>query len=362
MPKKGIGIYASNPLSFMDHLVPLCQIMEIPLLCLSPWIHTLAELYYPPMQLLCEEAPDYTLDPFLNDYDVFFYVDHYRKAQGGFQFVEHSCSKKARSVCGLHGNSDKKRNLYWIERFEDEDISLVYGQHMLDFLDEKGVLERLKHCVVTGNYRYEFYLKHQSFFDLLIQPHLFPKNGRKTLLYAPTWTHPNKKWAWSEDYTNLFEVHSFVLDNIPDEYQVLVKLHPFFVHLFPDETERMKEKYFGNEQILFLHDLPLIYPLLAQVDGYLGDYSSIGYDFLSFDKPLFFLNTSERDPEKDKGVYLYNCGIPLTHSDLPQLYTHIKRGIEEDAFSEKRHEINHYAFGKRKELSVLKQEIERAYS
>lgn len=367
MASKGIGVFASNALSFMDHLVPLCQIMEIPIFCTNRWIYELIQLHYPQMPqtpqmpLFFNEAPDYSLDPFLREYDVLFYVDMYRRHNGTFQFVDHLYKGPARSVCGLHGNSDKKRNLYWIEKFADEDISLIYGQHMLDFLDEKGVLERLKKGIITGNYRYEYYLQHQEFFDAQCRHLFFPENGKKTILYAPTWIHPNRKWAWRDDYTSFLAVHSYILDNIPEGFQVLVKLHPLFVYIFPEDAERVIEKYKGRDNISFINDFPLIYPLLKKVDCYLGDYSSIGYDFLLFDRPLFFLNAKERDPSLDKGVYLYNCGRAILPYEFPKLYEIISQTLQEDIYSERRKKTYSYAYGKRKDLRELKREIEEAY-
>lgn len=360
MASKGVGVFAGNALSFMDHLVPLCQIMEIPLFCTNPWIHQLIQLHYPEMPLFFDEAPHLSLDPFLKDYDTLFYVDIYRRHNGSFQFVDHLYKGPARSVCGLHGNSDKKRNLYWIERFADEDVSLIYGQHMLDFLDEKGVLERLKKTVITGNYRHEYYLQHQEFFDVQAGHLFFPENGKKTILYAPTWIHPNRKWSWREDYTNFLTVHSYVLDNIPEEFQVLVKLHPFFVTTFPDDAREVIEKYKERENVSFINDFPLIYPLLKKVDCYLGDYSSIGYDFLLFDRPLFFLNEKQRDPATDKGVHLYHCGRGILPHEFPKLFEIISQSLKEDSYSEQRKKTYSYAYGGKKDLKVLKREIEDA--
>ncbi len=203
-PKKGIGVITSYTVALIDHIVPLCQIMDVPLLCTNPWIHQLVQLHYPEMPLILDEGEDYTLDHVLKDYEVLFYVDHARKHNGAFQFVEHSFQGPARSVCSLHGNSDKKRNLYWMEKFIDEDVTVIYGKHMLDFLEEKGVLERLKHCVVSGNYRREYYLERKEFFDAQAKHLFFPDSGKKTIFYAPTWTHPSKNWAWRVDYYIFF--------------------------------------------------------------------------------------------------------------------------------------------------------------
>jgi hypothetical protein len=359
-PKKGIGINTNSTITFIDHLVPLCQIMGIPLMSTSPWIYELIQLYYPEMPLIYDEGEDHSLNQVLEGYEVLFYVDHYRKHDGSFQFGEHFYQGPARSVCGLHGNSDKKRNLYWIERFTDEDVSLVYGQHMLDFLEEKNVLHRLKNCIVTGNYRREYYHQHKEFFDRQMKHFLFPKNGKKTLLYAPTWTHPCKKWAWRADYSNFFEEYPFILDEIPQDFQVLVKLHPLLVHIYPDRVEEIKARYEGREEISFISELPLIYPLLEGVDCYLGDYSSVGYDFLSFNRPLFFLESAGRRPQTDKGVYLHQCGVQISRKDLSQFYSIIRKKLDKDPFSEIRMETDRYAFGERKSLSTLRKEIEEA--
>lgn len=57
---------------------------------------------------------------------------------------------------------------------------------------------------------------------------------------------------------------------------------------FPEEIARLK-----SEGIQFIEDFPPIYPLLAQMDLYIGDMSSIGYDFLSFKRPMILLKDSE---------------------------------------------------------------------
>lgn len=361
MHKKGIGVHASHPISFIDHLVPLCQIMGIPFLCTYPWIHDLVDIYYPSMPLILAEPEDYCLDPYLKDYDVLFYVDHYRRGTGMFHFMDHVYNGQARSVCALHGNSDKKRNVCWIEKFAEEDIVLIYGPHMKEFIEEKGIWDRLSHCIFCGNYRLEYYKQHQSFFDQKIQPFLFPKNGKKTLLYAPTWTSYNLKSDWRADYSCFFEAHAFILEKIPEEFQVLVKLHPFLVHLFPEKVEKIKQQYEDREHIIFIDSCPLIYPLLSQVDAYIGDYSSIGYDFLWYNKPMFFLNEAGRDPKEDLGVYLFHCGRSIRKEEFSKFYQIIGESEQKD-LEGKRRETYHYAFGEQKSLEALKSEIQRAYA
>src|SRR5438105_1920604 len=58
----------------------------------------------------------------------------------------------------------------------------------------------------------------------------------------------------------------------------------------PDHYYKVMPEKTSKHNLLFITDFPLIYPLLAKTDIYLGDVSSIGYDFLFFQKPMFFFN------------------------------------------------------------------------
>ncbi|MFZ0565469.1 MAG: CDP-glycerol glycerophosphotransferase family protein [Chlamydiales bacterium] len=338
-----IGILPGNRISYIDHLVPLCQIMGIPILVTDKWIKTLIELYYPPMEILYREPDNYCFEEELSPYHAFFYVDHYRLPHQGFQFAEYFSSHKRRSVYSLHGNSDKNRNTYWIEGLADEDVVLLYGPQMIDFLKEKGVDKRIEHLIVCGNYRLQFYRKHQSFFDAKIR---LPKK-EKTILYAPTWTSTNLKSQRRFDYSSFFDVAHWVMESVPENYQLIVKLHPHLVFLLPEAVEKIKEQY---PHIYFLDDFPLIYPLLRHVDIYLGDNSSIGYDFLYFKRPMFFLNHC-------RSTFLSQCGLTLEEKDFPKLYEKLQ---EDRAVSGVQQDVYAYAFGKDKPLDILKQEIEEA--
>ncbi|NGX54109.1 MAG: hypothetical protein K1000chlam4_00832 [Chlamydiae bacterium] len=354
---KGIGVLPGHRISFVDHLVPLCQIMGIPLLCTDPWVFEAIGLYYPPMELILDEAPDFCLDQSLKEYNTLFYVTFSRQPHGSFQFLEYHSNKKLRSVYSLHGNSDKKRNIFWAERFADEDIVLLYGDHMIDFIKEKGVLDRIPHRIVTGNYRLEFYRQNKPFFD---QFSFFPKDDRKTILYAPTWSSDNLRSAWKCDYSSFFEAHHALFSSIPEDYRLIVKLHPHLIYESADEIEKVKARYSDSDQLFFLGDIPPIFPILEHVDIYLGDYSSIGYDFLAFNRPLFFLNMSERDPESDKGVHLFRCGEVIDPNQLENVYQIIE-GTDSSQFEKARKESYAYAFGeKSSDFTGLRQEVEAA--
>lgn len=155
-----------------------------------------------------------------------------------------------------------------------------------------------------------------------------------------------------------------MIATLPDNHNLIVKLHPNLVQQEAFKVETLIEKYQGKQNLLFLTEFPPVYPLLALVDVYIGDMSSVGYDFLAFDRPMFFLNQNLRDRENDMGLYLFRCGIEIP----PEEYKNIHKAIEDffqyelRNFSEVRKDVNAYAFGHPRLLEDLKKEIARLYT
>lgn len=337
---EGIGVLPGMRFSFLDHLVPLCALLEVPLLVTEPAVRELIELYYPPLEVRVVEAEDFLLDEPLAPFDFFVYVHFSRTGRGTFLFSEYYTQKRARGVFSLHGHPDKFRDIYWIEEVEDEDIVLAYGPALVELLRSQGIRKKPLLC---GNYRLEYYQQHADFFDQTLP---FTKE-KKTILYAPTWSSPLFVTEQSKYYTGFSKVYQELFEEVPEGVQLLCKLHPYFFLSEPDALSRIKEVY---PHVLFLDHYPLIYPLLKAVDIYLGDYSSIGYDFLFFNRPLFFIGVDQKTP-------LHSCGETLRGD-----YYRTILAEREDPFSERREALYQYVYGARKPLSLLKKEIEACVS
>ena len=58
--------------------------------------------------------------------------------------------------------------------------------------------------------------------------------------------------------------------------------------------------------------------------------SSVGYDFLPFDKPMFFLNKQKRDPGLDRGLFLFRCGVEVLPEKFGELYSLIDKNLATD--------------------------------
>lgn len=345
MESRGIGVLPSKCACHIDHLVPLCQILGIPLLVTDPYLKELIEWNYPPMEIHLATPEDYCLDEALREYNLFVYADHFRKGNGSFQFGEYATRRRARSIYTLHGNSDKWRDIFGIEKLLEEDVVLLYGSHMVDYMHEKGVDRPVIEC---GNYRLAYYRAHASFLDAKVT---LPK-GKPTILYAPTWASPNRLTEMRFYFSSYFEAHRYLFEKIPDHFQLIVKLHPHMDYLAKEAVEEMKAAY---PHLLFVDSSPLIYPLLNQVDIYLGDLSSIGYDFLYFNRPLFFLGNSQP-------TYLHQCGVVIEEKAFPFTYEIIEENLDRDQqqFAAPRKQIYEYAFGKERPLEQLKQEVGQA--
>ncbi|NGX61435.1 MAG: hypothetical protein K940chlam9_00920 [Chlamydiae bacterium] len=330
---KGIGVLPGPRTQYIDHLVPLCQIMGIPILVTNAKVQALIERYYPPMEIILAEPEDYSLDPYLENYEVFFYVEWSRMGNGTFQFHEYTCSHRVRSVCSLHGHPDKHDEIYWLEKFASEEIILAYGPDLVEKMERKGIE---KNPILTGNYRLAFFEKHRSFFTSRLP---FEKNF-PILLYAPTWTCENWKSELRHYFSPFFRHFEEIVSTFSPSFQLLVKLHPVTRFYQPDAVEQLQS---SSPDLLFLEDYPPIYPLLEKTDLYVGDYSSIGYDFLYYDRPLLFSGTGQITP-------LQACGDVFTKDldwkNLPA--------------QPKRKEVYNAVYGPPKPLETLKQEIEDA--
>jgi hypothetical protein len=271
-----------------------------------------------------------------------------------FFFIQKLSQKHIYTIWCPHGNSDKGNKILYMEALKKEEVVLVYGKQMIDFLKRKLVFDQLKGYAITGNFRHQFYLEHRSFYDAIAGKEIagrLPK-AKNTFLYAPTWRD-------YENSSSFFDAATPIIEQLPEDHNLIIKLHPN-LHLQEEfQIDELIGKYQERQNLLFLMDFPPIYPLLNLVDVYIGDMSSIGYDFLIFDRPMFFLNQNKRNAQNDPGPYLFRCGIEIEPDHYPDIYKIIDRYFHYELrnFSEVRQEVYAYAFGHSKLFIDIKKEI-----
>ncbi len=253
-----IGLIFDDSPHYLDHLGPLCALLQVPLVIFEPAIADLARRYYPDLKVVEEdlrtwEPPQRVITcsprPLLE-------ASLYR------------CPKE--TVWIPHGQSDKAP---CFEVLQEETAVAVYGERM-----ENQV--RAAHPTLPihrlGNFRYRYFLAHQSFYKGLLP------QTKRNFLYAPTWDDYEK----SNSFWNAFPV---LAQTLPRDATLLVKLHPNTYRQYPEKVEVLRGRYGQKENIVWIEDFPPIYPLLSISDAYIGDMSSIGYDFLTWNRPLFLL-------------------------------------------------------------------------
>ena len=354
--KKCVAINYAAHSHYNDHLVPISTLMEIPLLVLEQIDYDQCKKYYPDANVVLVDFDEFNPEYLISNYDALFMSDLWDRDvfKEKFFSLEKKYKKKLRNVHVPHGFSDKG---FYLRKAAKEDITLVYGQNMIDLFYHEGVLNQLNQYVITGNYRYTYYKKHKKFFDELIEKEILShfKEKKKIIFYAPTWMD-------LEESSSFFDCASAVLDSLPEAYNIIVKPHP---QLELDNTTlyyQILGKYHKHPRIFFLTDFHLIYPILNIADIYLGDMSSIGYDFLVFNRPMFFLNKDNRNPKKDRRSYLFNCGIDIKKNQFSSLYDIIEANLHDDSknFKNLRAEVYEYTFGQEQSFEEIKSNILKA--
>lgn len=346
---------AANPIQqtqFTDHLAPASIVMDIPLLFHDEEEQKAALQRYPELKTVLVPFQGFNPEYLIAGFDLVMLSDQFDRNtfRSKFAPLEQKYGKKIRCLHCPHGFSDKG---FYLRGVAFEDLAWIYGQNMLDLLREWGVLEKLNQYVITGNFRYTYYRKHKVFFDTLFQKEILAKfsKKKKLLLYAPTCSD-------IEDSTSFFDACSFLLEALPEDYNLIVKLHPRLEQDNPSYFYHIIGRYENKKNLIFLKDFPLIYPLLASSDIYIGDMSSIGYDFLAFNRPMFFLNQQKRDSLHDRGVYLFRTGTEIMPEDYSKIYQIMDTALKTDAerFSEMRRLVYDYTFGKERTFEEIQKE------
>ena len=315
--KPGIALVPADSVNHLDHIVPLCSLLELPLIADPHFLQKPLSHYYPQVNPIYIDNHVELLDTIAQETSVLFVTSASYKSELSPMF-EIVYGKKIFFWYCSHGNSDKS-----LAGFRYQDFAFTYGDEMESRLEKEGIFTNLLGTVKTGNYRLYFYLKHQNFYDAIIEKEVFSKFEKKqpTLLYAPTWDD-------LEDSSSFKKMGKEVIETLPPHLNLVVKLHPWTVRNNQEALLLFEETYKNIPNVVILKECPVIYPLLNRIDLYLGDYSSIGYDFLYTLRPMFFFETKSDKKKASYASYLHQCGH-LIPKDAP-LYSTIEKKIPID--------------------------------
>lgn len=298
------GLIYDDSTHYLDHLGPLCSLLNWPLILCEPVLADLARAYYPDLEVIEKDLWNLTLPPCV-------------AACVSQPLLQAAFPNQTCKLLWLpHGNSDKQ------SVFKDLGaVAFVYGQQMADRIHSTPILR-------VGNFRWEYYLKYRTFYQNKVK---LPQ-VEKLLLYAPTWED-------SENNGSFWQAFPHLARRVSTDYNLLVKLHPNTLQRFAGQLETVIGRIPKN--VHFLPDVPPIYPILDRCSAYIGDMSSIGYDFLTFDRPMYFLNAKPHLP-------LHACGWAIE----PDTFC-----LKKDPFSKMRKTTYRHTFDKTPNWVEVKQQL-----
>jgi len=292
---KRAAAISTGPYTHLDHLAPICAPLDLPLIVTDETALEIAREFYPQISSSLKPPSELSLDFLSAEFDTLFTCGKFW-AMELKPLLKLIFGKEMRFVFCPHGNSDKESRLAGSNIEITQDIALVYGPQM-------QALSKAKKTITIGNHRYEFFKQYREHFETLREEKIPLDKTKKTLLYAPTW----ESTATPSSFALSIEA---ILKQLSGEFNLLIKPHPLLEENHPALFCRIAEKCHKLPQVQFIENYPAIYSLLEHCDLYLGDYSSIGYDFLLFDRPLFFLGPSKKDD------VLHRCGQVIDLNNL----------------------------------------------
>jgi CDP-Glycerol:Poly(glycerophosphate) glycerophosphotransferase len=322
----------------LDHIAPLAAALQMPLITTEELNFELARRYYP--QIEVRHMPDleskfsHLAEEFETLFECKYWAPHLKS------LFQELYGKKMRLVFCPHGQSDKGYAAPLLAPYAWQEFVLLYGDLQIQMLKELAIWP-LPNFAVVGNYRLSFYQKHRPFYDALVEKEVPLNKKNRTLLYAPTWQD-------GEGGGSFFQVGPKILSELPADWNLIVKVHPLLEQRDPAHFYRMAAHLEKKANAILIHEFPLVYPLLAKADAYLGDSSSVGYDFLHFERPLYFLPTG-------RPARLHSTGRVID-PDKP-IYAQLEAS---NLYRKEQRSLYKQAFGKPMDIETLRGRIERS--
>ncbi|UQW81258.1 CDP-glycerol glycerophosphotransferase family protein [Staphylococcus edaphicus] len=168
-----------------------------------------------------------------------------------------------------------------------------------------------------GAPRNEFLLENydENNWQKLQRKYLFIEdNEKKYILFCPTWRKSKR-----ENLTNINLKK--LLDYLPENYEIIVKLHP------NESGLRTKYNKLDSRIHCFYNEFVDIQELYLLCDVMITDYSSTIFDYAHLNKPIFLLQEDSKTYQKDVGFYfnIFELGkFPVASLDEKKLALQIK--------------------------------------
>jgi hypothetical protein len=333
-----VAINAGLDFHLLDHIAPLADLMQMPLIVTEELNYELSRRFYP--QITVQYMPDleFNLPVIAEQFDALFeckyWLPHLKT------LFRQLYNKEMRLIFCPHGQSDKGFKTPLLAPYAMQDIVLLYGELLIQMLKDLDIWPSISNYAIIGNHRLGFYQKYRSFYDRLVANEILLDKKNMTLLYAPTWRDADQS-------TSFFDHGSKVISQLPSDWNLMIKLHPLLEQRDPACFYSIAALAKKKPNVFLIHEFPPVFPILSQADIYLGDFSSIGYDFLFFQRPLYFFPTDH--PGK-----IYSCGCIIDPGK--NIYLQLEKA---NPHSDEQKCLYQFAFGSLRDEDQLRTQILR---
>lgn len=297
---------------FLDHISPLASLLQIPLIVKEEENVLLTSKYYPEVEMRHWPDLEFRFRELAAEFDALLECNYWwPQTKQAFRSL---WQKEMQLIFCPHGQSDKGYGAPSLAPYAFQEAVLLYGDLLKEMLVELKLWNETSHAFI-GNFRFLYYQKHRARLDATAEAEIFSHlpSSNRTLLYAPTWKDDDQSSTY-------FEFGERVVRETPSNWNLIVKIHPLLPQKDPSLFYRLSLEREKKQNVLIVDQFPFIYPILSKIDAYLGDYSSVGYDALVFEKPMFFLKRSHILSPR-----LHSCGTLL--NPLEPLFQSIERHL-----------------------------------
>ena len=324
-----LTLHTENEPHILDHIAPLADLLNVPLILNDEECYEKARFFYPNQKIELKESLEFSFQEIKERADTLISCKYWQPHLSSL--FQDLYQKKISFIFCPHGQSDKGFQAPLLAPYITQEKVFLYGNLQKEMLEELNLWQKIQSYHFIGNYRLHHYQKNKAFFTKIAEEKIFShlKKELPTLLYAPTWND-------SDQASSFFTLSQKLAQEMPSDWNLIVKPHPLLEKRSTGAYYKALRALEKIPRLLLVDDFPPIYPLLEKVDAYLGDASSIGYDFLFFNRPLFFSTPTHlyKGPIRE-------CGHSLNEKE--KLY-HLLEKKEEPSFQEKKEKLYQKAF------------------
>lgn len=315
------ALNTSSESLYIDHISPLASLLDIPLIINDERNAALTAKYYPEVKMRYWPDLEFRIQELSKEFDTLIGCDYWHPARK---------NDFRKLIFCPHGQSDKGYNHPSLAPYALQEHVLIYGDLMRQMLVELKLWNQIPKVSVIGNFRLAYYQKHRDRLLQMAREEIFSKliKTNRTLLYAPTWKD-------RDGASTFFDLGEKIAKETPADWNLIIKVHPLLPERDPGLYYRLSLLEEKRPNVVLVDQFPLVYPILECIDAYLGDYSSIGYDVLAFQKPMFFFKQPHLSPAR-----LHCCGEIL--DSMKNLFSAAKQNVSH--FKEAQAELYQKAF------------------